>query len=61
MLTLSVTMNLILGQTMLEGEAIAAFRAGPLHGGTTKIVVDTDFFFQPYSSLGWSGNLASAG
>ena len=26
-------------QTMPEGEAIAAFRAGPLHGGTTKIVV----------------------
>ena len=24
---------------MLEGEAIAAFRASPLHGGTTKIVV----------------------
>ena len=26
-------------QTMLEGEAITAFRASPLHGGTTKIVV----------------------
>ena len=25
-------------QTMLEGEAIAAFRASPLHRGTTKIV-----------------------
>ena len=39
MLTLWVTLKLILGQTMLEGEAIAAFRASPLHGGTTKIVV----------------------
>ena len=39
MQTLWVTLKLILDQTMLEGESIAAFRASPLHGGTTKIVV----------------------
>ena len=45
MLTLWVTLKLILGQTMLEGEAIAAFQASPFHRGTTKIVVPPSFFF----------------
>ena len=43
MLTPWVTLKLILDQTMLEGEAIAAFRASPLHRGTTKIIVNTLF------------------
>ena len=39
MLKLWVKLKLILGQTMLEGEAIAAFRPSPIHCETTKIVV----------------------
>ena len=39
MLSLRAKRKLILEQTMLEEEAIAAFRASPLHRGTTKIVV----------------------
>ena len=51
---------------MLEGEAIAAFRASPLHGGTTKSsssITIYSYFYNSYipakpwlvwqSGLGW--------